>query len=390
MSKTNSWLCLYAIFQIGKPYWYGTYGQVSSESLYNSTVLPKLKSLGYSPYTNYKSQLNVKVHDCAGLVLGALMCSKVDGTPSGSAPIAHGATSQYNGNCKTKSNSMSNFPKIPGTLVFHSKGSTKTHVGIYVGTYIDKNGKEHSNVVVEAMNHASGVTTSALSNSKWDSWGQLSCCTIDTKTNTKFDMRTATKSGEMAAKDSITINTSAMSPFVATVLQGQNPKLDYNKIQEARISAMMFYGGELYDESHKQKSTYVNPYLNEQVSQCDNAGMPYALYVNVRSRNVIEADLECRTLYYIISRYPPSLGLWLSLQINNTVDINNYIMEIYYKYAEKWGLKDRIGLYVNETELAKITWDKFKDRFYLWMIKPMIVTTIDDELLQPEMFEVPD
>jgi hypothetical protein len=181
-----------------------------------------------------------------------------------------------------------------------------------------------------------------------------------------------------------------MSPFIATVLQGQNPKLDYNKIQEARISAMMFYGGELYDESHKQKSTYVNPYLNEQVSQCDNAGMPYALYVNVRSRNVIEADLECRTLYYIISRYPPSLGIWLSLQINNTVDINNYIMEIYYKYAEKWGLKDRIGLYVNETELAKITWDKFKDKFYLWMIKPMIVTTIDDELLQPEMFEVPD
>ena len=387
MAKTNSWLCTYAIAQIGKPYWYGTYGQISTENLYISTVKPKLTSLGYSTYTDYKSQLNVKVHDCAGLVVGALMCDKVDGKPSGAMPIAHGATSQFNSNCKNRSNSMSNFPKIPGTLVFHSNGSKKSHVGIYVGTYIDKNGKEHTNTVVEAMSHAKGVTTTLLSNSKWDSWGQLTCCTIDTNVNTKFSVG---KSGALVSGGTGEINTQAMTPFIATVLQGQNPKLDYGKIREARISAMMFYAGELYDEGHVKKSTYVNPYLNDQVTQCDNAGMPYALYVNVRSKNVIEADLECRTLYYIISRYPPSLGIWLSLQMNNTKDINDSIMEIYYKYIQKWGLVDRIGLYVTEAQLSKVSWEKFQGRFYLWMIKPMDVYKVDDELLQPEMFEVPD
>ena len=81
MPKTNKWLCLYAIAQLGRPYWYGTYGQISSKSLYTSTVVPN----GYS-YSNYQSQLGVKVHDCAGLVLGALMCDDVNGSPSGSQP----------------------------------------------------------------------------------------------------------------------------------------------------------------------------------------------------------------------------------------------------------------------------------------------------------------
>lgn len=385
MPKTNKWLCVYAIAQLGKPYWYATYGQVSSLTLYTNTVAPAIKrDLGASNlYTNYNSQLNVKVHDCSGLVVGALMCDTVDGNPTGSMPIAHGATSQFNGNCKTKSNSMSNFPYLPGTLVFHSSGSTKTHVGIYVGTFTDKNGEVHKHAVVEAMGHKWGVTTTLVTNSKWDSWGQLSCCAVDTTTGTQFDARNL----GLSSSGAVTINTEVMRPFVATVLPDQHSKIDYDKIKAARVSAMMFYGGELYNILHI-KQTYVNPHLNTLVQDCNNAGMPYALYVNIRSKNVIEADEECRALYYVVSRYAPTLGLWLSLQTSNSVSMNNDILEVYYKYIERWGLKARCGLYLTKEQLSKITWVKFKDRFYLWLIDPMDVSTVDDELLQPEMFEV--
>lgn len=185
------------------------------------------------------------------------------------------------------------------------------------------------------------------------------------------------------------IQTTNMKPFVATIPAGSNPSLDYSKISEARICAMMFYGGALYTAGHVKKK-YINPYLPQQVKRCDNAGVPYALYVDVYSKSLIEADLECRALYYIVSEYPPSLGVWLSLKFDNTKEVNDAIIELYYKYLEKWGLKDRCGFYVTEAQLNKITWNSFKDRFYLWEIKSMEVSKIDDELFQPSMFEVPD
>lgn len=393
MPKTNSWLCTYALGQLGRPYWYGCHGQFSTASLYTNTVLPALKSLGYATYSNYKSQLNVKVHDCAGLVAGALMCSSIDGKPSGSCPIALGATSQFNGNCSPKSNSMSNFPYIPGTLVFTKAGNNKSHVGIYVGTYIDKNGSKHTNAVVEAMGHNWGVVTSSLSNSKWNAWGQLSCCVKNVPKDTVFTIGEDPGSGisvSVSTNTGLTVQTKNMTPFVATIPEGANSTLNYDKIIDARVCAMMFYGGELYDQSHIKK-TYVNPYLAKQVAQCNNSGLPYALYVNVRAKNEIEADAECRALYYVVSEYPPSLGLWLSLRMPGAVELNNSIVEVYYKYIEQWGLKGKCGFYVTKSQLAAITWSKFQDRFYLWMIDDSLdITTLGDKLLQPEMFEVPD
>lgn len=380
MPKTNKWLCMYAIAQLGRPYWYGTYGQISTKSLYTGTVVPS----GYT-YNDYTSQLGVKVHDCAGLILGALMCDDVNAAPSGSQPIAHGATSQYNGNCKDKSTNMKTFPYLPGTLVFHSTGATKTHVGIYVGTYIDKDGKEHTDAVVEAMGHKWGVTTTQITNSKWNAWGQLSCCTIDTVKGMKFDARNlgATSGG------AVTINTEIMQPFVATVAPTFDKKLDYEKLKSAKVSAMLFFGGELYSAIHIKK-TYANPHLGKLVQTCNDAGMPFALYVNVRARSEIEADAECRALYYVVSKYAPTLGLWLSLQTDNSISLNNKILNIYYKYIEKWGLKARCGLYLTPKQLEKISWNDFTEKYYLWLIDPMDVSNLGNELLQPEMFEVPD
>lgn len=385
MPNTNSWLCIYAIAQLGRPYWFGAAGQFSSAELASGLGL-KSDPL----YTDWPTQLGQKVHDCSGLVVGALTCNGVNEAPSTNSPIAHSANLQYKDYCKTKSNNMNDFPSIPGTLVFPS-GGNKTHVGIYVGTYIDKSGEPHHNTVVEAMGHKYGVTTTLISNSKWTCWGQLDCCEVDTTTETTFDARINAASGsqETQVAGPITINTEAMRPFVATVLGEANPNIDYKKIKEARISMMMFFAGQLYDALHRER-TYVNPSLAKQIANCNNAGMPYALYVNVRATNHIEADKECKTLYYVISQYPPKLGLWLRLQTTNTKAINDDILELYYRYMEKWGLSNKCGLYLTPQELNKITWDSFKDRYYLWMIDSMDVDDVDDELLDPSMFEVPD
>ena len=92
----------------------------------------------------------------------------------------------------------------------------------------------------------------------------------------------------------------------------------------------------------------------------------------------------------MVSRFLPPLGLWLSLDLGGDKEMNNKILEVYYRYLDKWGLTGRCGLYVTPEQLARISWTTFQDRFYLWEIASLDVTTVDDELLQPEMFEVPD
>lgn len=395
MPAAFSWLCQYAIAQIGKPYWFATAGQISSMDLYNSTVLPALQSSGYTPYNDVSSQLNLKVHDCSGLILGALTCNTFNDPPSHSYPLEHSATAQYK-KCIYKGRMTSFVTKIPGTLVFKSSSSnvaTKTHVGIYVGKLTDLNGNHFDNAVVEAMGHKYGVVVNELKNGSWDCWGQLDLLR-DTYIDTEFDARQIVPPQPENLSTSggvqLNIDPTSLKPFVATVLAGQNPTIDYDKIRKARVSAMMFFGGQYFTSNHTPQ-TYMNGYLANQVQKCNDAGMPYALYVNVRAHNVIEADAECRALYYVISRYPPKLGLWLSLQTNATIkSVNDAILEVYYKYLYRWGLGTKCGLYITRSQISTITWNSFKDRFYLWCIDDMDVSEVDDDLLTPEMFEVAD
>lgn len=388
MPNTNSWLCQYAIAQIGRPYWFYTNGQIASEEVYVTRVKPN----GYS-YANYQSQIGQKVHDCSGLVLGALMCDSFNDPPVRTEPpIPHRATLQYTESCSPKG-SMATFPKVPGTLVFRSSGSNKQHVGIYIGKFISLSGISYTEAVVDARGHDAGVVVDELSNykGKWDCWGQLKICEKDTSSDMTFDAKSIVETSiHSVSSQPLEVNVKSTTPYIATVLAGHNPTIDYKKLRAARVSGMMFFGGQLFTASH-QSQTYVNGYLNGLVQACNDAGMPYALYVNVRARNVIEADAECRALYYVVSRYSPKLGLWLSLQTGATVkSTNDAILEVYYKYIYRWGLGARCGLYLTPTQLNTISWDYFKDRFYLWCIDDMNISEIDDDLLNPNMFEVPD
>lgn len=383
MPRTNSWLCQYSICQLGRPYWFGTSGQIATENLYIEAV----RGGGYY-YTDYESQIGEKVHDCSGLIVGALTCDDVDGSPEYSSPVAHGSTSQYYYNCSKTSETMDDFPYIPGTLVFTTNGDAKSHVGIYVGNFIDRDGDKHSDAVVEAMGHNWGVTTSDIDSYRWDCWGQLECCEIDTVKGQEFDARNT--SSVINGNSKITINTEVMKPFIATTIEQFNATIDYDKIKEARVSGMMFFGGQLYTAIGIKQDVYTNPHLPKLVQDCNDAGLPYALYINVRAKTEIEADEECRVLYYMVSKYLPKLGIWLSLHLGYDTELNNKIIEIYYRYFVKWGISARCGFYVTPMQLAMITWPQFQDRFYLWQIDPMEVSKVDDELLDPSMFEVPD
>lgn len=157
MSKTNIGLVEYAQAQLGKPYWYGTYGQLSTKSLYEQ----KKKQLpSYYKWNLKDSELNKKVHDCSGLIKGYLWCDDArDNTPK------YNSNEDLNANTLlkrcTEKGDISTIPEIPGVLVFMTG-----HVGIYKG-----NGE-----VIEARGHSYGVVITKLKERKWTKWGK--CCFI--------------------------------------------------------------------------------------------------------------------------------------------------------------------------------------------------------------------
>lgn len=166
MEKTASGLVAYAIAQLGRPYWYGTFGQGASKSLYDQ------KKRQYpQQYTWEYGGETAKVHDCVGLIKGYLWCNgPEDDTPVYNADQDKSANAMYTA-CKTKGE-MATMPDVPGILVFFSG-----HVGVYIG-----NGE-----VVEARSRRYGVYKTKLAERPWKNWGYCPYVAYE-DTKTPFDL----------------------------------------------------------------------------------------------------------------------------------------------------------------------------------------------------------
>ena len=177
MGKTNKGLVDYAKAQLGKPYWYGTFGQAASKSVYDQKKkqYPNYYSWAYTD--NVKGQ---KVHDCVGLIKGYIWCDSITDTTPNYNALQDLSANMMKDACKVKGD-ISTMPEIPGILVFMNH-----HVGVYIG-----NGE-----VIEARGHAYGVVKTKLAGRGWTSWGKCPFITYEENTaaTTKKE-ETATSKG---------------------------------------------------------------------------------------------------------------------------------------------------------------------------------------------------
>lgn len=155
--KKSSWILKYCKAQLGRPYWRGTFGQHATPALLEFERRRFPESYKAADF-EAQAKAGQKVHDCCGLLKGAMLCDTINGAPDSSQLKYYDLNPKmlYDA-ASTKSDCMQNFPDIPAYLVYNSN---KSHVGVYVG------GGE----VVEARGHVYGVVKSSINDARWKFW----------------------------------------------------------------------------------------------------------------------------------------------------------------------------------------------------------------------------
>lgn len=189
------------------------------------------------------------------------------------------------------------------------------------------------------------------------------------------------------------VNAEAINALIVSIDPTVKPKdIDYKKMTSNHVSGVMFKAGAFFDAEHNIYVYSRNANLDAQVRSAIVAGVRFGLFFDVRAKTVNEAKQECEQLYYIVSKYPPALGLWLRLKFAETnKKKNNKIMDYYVEEMSRWGLAFGSGIYCTKKELEKIDWNKYQDNFYLWYVNRF---TSESELTQltkvlsPEFFVI--
>lgn len=153
MSKTAAGLVAYCQAQLGRPYWFGTFGNIAGEALYKAK---KAQYPAYYTASDFPAQYGRRVHDCVGLIKGYRWSDGPEAVPAYNARQDVSVSGLY-AQCG-KRGAVKSLPDVPGVCVFMTNMS---HVGVYVG----------DGYVIEARGHAYGVVKTKLSERGWGLWG---------------------------------------------------------------------------------------------------------------------------------------------------------------------------------------------------------------------------
>lgn len=169
-------------------------------------------------------------------------------------------------------------------------------------------------------------------------------------------------------------------------LDRNSPTVNYDKLKEIGVIAVLIEEGDLYNVVHKENEVYVNPKLDSQVSAAIKNNMMFGFYTTVRAQSVDEANRELRMLRLYAAKYTPPFGIWLTLNMTKSKLINDKIIERYKDALEFAGFHGKMGFYVTRQQLNSITWSKWKEHFLLLLVDHISNISEIETILTPEFF----
>lgn len=157
-----TYLVMYAKAQVGNPYWFGCYGQISNVSVWTAfkRTYPQYYTEERKQRAKSRGDYGKKVHDCRGLLLGALW-TYPRGTNMSPVYVPSQDMDANTIYAKAKEKGpISTIPKIAGIAVWKNN-----HIGIV--EKIDENGDI---IIIEALGFDYGVVRSKLKNRSFTNW----------------------------------------------------------------------------------------------------------------------------------------------------------------------------------------------------------------------------
>lgn len=225
-TKTAAGLVAYAKAQLGRPYWYATFGNIATAQLlaYKREQNPKY----YDPSryrTGWTGQFGMRVHDCVGLIKGYLWSEGPDAAPKYNAAQDVSANGMRKA-CKEKGK-IASLPELPGVLVFFDG-----HVGVYIG----------GGYVIEARGHDYGVVKTQLKARPWTGWGKCPWIDYSKATTSTGSGSTGSSSTKPGATYFKRYTGSSVSIVDALKAVGAQSSLSYRK-QIAKANGITGYYG---------------------------------------------------------------------------------------------------------------------------------------------------
>ena len=167
-------------------------------------------------------------------------------------------------------------------------------------------------------------------------------------------------------------------------------KLNFSKLKKEDVVGAMVEAGYYMNSKRQITSRFRNPNIDSQVRTLNKNKILYGLYTYSRANSVVEARKELEELEYVLDQYPPILGIWVRIQLHGkTKAVNDKILDEYRSKLVEYGLKSKIGIIANKSELNSIHWKNHKNNWFLWYIQRVKdIDTVDDQLLTPTFFDI--
>lgn len=178
------------------------------------------------------------------------------------------------------------------------------------------------------------------------------------------------------------------TPYIVTVSRSTSDSFSYADLKQNQVSGVILEAGYMFDEIHIKQQHFENPRLRYQMTNVQNCGLPHGFYMIGRARTVAEAKDEMYWFSFPIRRYPPSLGVWIQLDLSGTKSENNKIIDEYYKCLYRLGFRNKMGFIADRGHLKKIDWDKYQDFWYLWLIQHVKDLSELENAETPEFFDL--
>lgn len=179
-----------------------------------------------------------------------------------------------------------------------------------------------------------------------------------------------------------------INPYIVTLDRNSSDNLDYDHLKQYGVVGAMIETGCLYRLDHNKYEEYQQPKFDLQRISIENVNLDYGYFFITRARDVSEAKSEMQELITILRRHTPRLGIWVKLELSNSIATNDDILDYFYRQLVRLGFAGKIGLYTKKSSIDQITWENHQNRWLLWTIDH--VQSVEDlkKLLDPEFFDV--